>query len=34
MAILFGCRGNINFKKKRNFFLNDISSETTEAVWL
>ena len=32
MAISFGCHGNIKFKKKN--FLNDISSKTTEAVWL
>ena len=33
MAILFGCHGNIKFKKN-NIFLNDISLKTTEAVWL
>ena len=30
VVILFGYHGNIQFKKK----LNDISSKTTEAVWL
>ena len=33
MAILFGCHGNIKFKKKRNI-LNDNSSKTAEAVGL
>ena len=32
MAILFGFHGNIKFQKRD--FLNDISSKTTEAVWL
>ena len=31
MAILFGCHGNIKFKKKK-IFLNGYSSKTTEAV--
>ena len=34
MAIVFGCHGNIKFKKKKKIFLNDISSKSTEAVWL
>ena len=33
MAILFGCDGNIKFKKKKKNFLND-NSKTTEAVRL
>ena len=33
VAILFGCHGNFKFLK-RDFFLNDKSFNTTDAVWL
>ena len=34
VRILFGFHGNIKFKKKKEDFFNDQSSETTEVVGL